>query len=188
MEDFIEPYNPDWKTEFENLKQILITELKDFEIDIQHVGSTSIPEQYAKPILDIDIIVANKSLLGDITARLENFGYTSKGEQGIIGRFAFRQLSTLTPSTEAKKEWQKHHLYVCFSDSLALKNHILFRETLLRDSGLVNKYSQLKRNLIKEKGMTKEKYTKEKTEFIISVLTSIGLDEKELNKIKYANM
>jgi hypothetical protein len=51
----------------------------------------------------------------------------------------------------------------------------------------VNKYSQLKMDLIKEKDMIREEYTKRKTEFIISVLTSIGLDEKELSEIKKCN-
>ena len=188
MTNFIEPYNTDWEIEFEDLKNIFYTELKEFEPDILHVGSTSIPGLCAKPILDIDIIIVNKSLLGVITSRLEKIGYLSKGEQGIMGRFAFRQLSNLAPSTYNNRKWQEHHLYVCFSGSLALKKHILFRDTLLRDSELVNEYSQLKMNLIKEKGMTREKYTKRKTEFIISVLTSIGLDEKELNEIKSANI
>lgn len=187
MTNFIEPYNPYWKTEFENLKQILYKELNEFEIDIQHVGSTSIPGLYAKPILDIDIIINNKIHLGDISNRLELLGYKNRGEQGISGRFAFRQSEDLTASTGANKTWQVHHLYVCFSDCLALKNHILFRDTLLKDRKLIEEYSQLKINLMKEKGMTKEKYTRQKTDFILTVLTMKGLDEKELSEIKNAN-
>ncbi len=188
MTNFIEAYNPDWKTEFEKLKHLLHSEFVDYNLDIQHVGSTSIPDLCAKPILDIDIIVENKSLIGDISARLETIGYLSRGEQGIPGRFAFRQSSSLTPVTAEDKTWQAHHLYVCFSDSLALKNHLLFRDYLLQHKALVNEYAQLKMELTKEKGITKETYTKHKTEFIISVLTSVGLDEKELLEIKKANI
>ena len=188
MTNFIEPYKSEWKIEFENLKSVLSKILDGYEIDIQHVGSTAIPKLFAKPILDIDIIINNKDHLNEITSKLEKFGYKNKGEQGISGRFAFRQISTLTPKTNHNKKWQKHHLYVCFSDSLALKNHLLFRDVLLVDKKLVNEYSLLKIKLMKEKNMTKEKYTRQKTNFIIAVLASSGLDENELNEITKVNV
>ncbi len=187
MIDLIRPYSPDWKTSFEKIETVLETTLKGLDISIQHVGSTSIPGLYAKPILDIDIVIENKTLLNEISARLEKIGYKNKGEQGISGRFAFRQTSEFTPATATKQTWQSHHLYVCFSDSLALKNHLLFRDTLLQDKLLAERYSALKMALVKEKGMTREEYTKRKTEFIISVLTSLGLDTNELNEIINAN-
>jgi len=187
MISFIEPYNSNWKTEFDNLKKTLLIILNDFKIDIQHVGSTAVPNLFAKPILDIDIIVDNKALLDDITLRLQKNGYESKGEQGILGRFAFRQASELTPQTEDNKKWQEHNLYVCYSDSLALKNHLLFRDALLNDKGLAEQYSMLKISLIRENKMTREKYTKQKTDFIISVLSKLGLDNDELNEISDAN-
>lgn len=36
--------------------------------------------------------------------------------------------------------------------------------------------------------MTKEKYTRQKTNFIIAVLASSGLDENELNEITKVNV
>ncbi len=189
MTKFIEPYNPNWKTEFENIKQIIQTELNDLslQIDIQHVGSTSIPGLLAKPILDIDIIIDNKDLLKDIALRLEKIGYKSEGEQGISGRFAFRQTSNFTPLTATKNKWQSHHLYVCYSESLALKNHLLFGDTLIKDKDLLEKYSELKKSLTDNLKTTREEYTTKKTDFIISVLTIAGLDEKELVEITNAN-
>ncbi|MES2727396.1 MAG: GrpB family protein [Bacteroidota bacterium] len=188
MKNFIQPYNPDWKIEFEKLKQIFNKELQDFEIEIQHVGSTSITGLHAKPILDIDIIINDKKQLGDIAGKLEKLGYISKGEQGISGRFAFRQSSKLTPSTGIFKNWQEHHLYVCFSDSLALRNHLMFRDILLQDHKLAEEYSQLKIDLANEKDMTREIYTERKTDFILKVLAHNGLDKEELDEIKNANV
>lgn len=185
--NLIQPYNPNWKIEFEHLKNTLNTKLRDFEIDIQHVGSTSIPELYAKPILDIDIIIEDKNLIGKIATSLEDLGYKNRGEQGIIGRFAFRQSSEFTPLTELNKKWQEYHLYVCFSDSLALKNHLLFRDTLLKNRKLVEEYSLLKQSLVKQENMTKEKYSKLKTDFILEILLLNGLDEEEVNEIRKAN-
>jgi GrpB-like predicted nucleotidyltransferase (UPF0157 family) len=185
--NLIEPYNPNWATEFKELKSCLLEKLFGLNIDVQHVGSTAIPNLPAKPILDIDLIIHDKSLLTKISKRLENIGYTNKGEQGITGRFAFRQTSEYIPVKGNNKEWQKHHLYVSYSDSLALKNHLLFREALLSDRKLVVQYATLKINLTKETGMTKEKYTNRKTDFIISILSKIGFDESELDEITNAN-
>lgn len=188
MGNFIEPHQAKWKIEFDQLKDVLLQVLEGFEVDVQHVGSTAIPELFAKPILDIDIILNNKSLIKNIVGRLERIGYKSRGEQGIPGRFAFRQESERTPNIGKNKKWQEHHLYVCFLDNLALKNHLLFRDALLKDPKIVQEYSQLKISLTREIGMTRECYTKKKTDFIVSLLTSMGLDENELSEIKKANI
>lgn len=187
MAKLIEPHTEAWAIEFSHLKEVLQEILNSFDIIIEHVGSTSIPGLCAKPILDIDIILEYKPQLTQIAKRLENAGYINKGEQGIEGRFAFRQAKETTPTTSSKKKWQEHHLYVCYSDSLALKNHLLFRDALLRDATLVEEYNQLKQALVKKIGITREEYTKQKTEFIIAVLANNGLNENELNKIILVN-
>lgn len=189
MTTFIEPYNPNWKIEFENIRQVIETELSDLSplIDIQHIGSTSIPGLFAKPILDIDIIIENKDLLQSITSRLEQIGYKYKGEQGIPGRFAFRQTSGYIPLTAGNNKWQSHHLYVCYADSVALKNHISFRDILRNDKELLEKYSELKKSLTNNLKITREEYTAGKTDFIISVLATSGLNETELQDITKVN-
>ena len=187
MRNLITPYNPEWKQEFERLGAVLRTSLKDPEIDIRHVGSTSVPGLHAKPILDIDLVIHDKSSLDRISRILISLGYIGRGDQGVPGRFAFRQSSPQTPVVTGGEKWQEHHLYVCFSDSLALKNHIIFRDSLLRNGDLVKEYSKLKMDLVNQKGMTREQYTIQKTGFILDVLTSNGLSENELNEIKMAN-
>jgi GrpB-like predicted nucleotidyltransferase (UPF0157 family) len=187
MRNLITPYDPEWKREFERLSAILRASLEDFEIDIQHVGSTSVPGLHAKPILDIDIIIHDKSSLDHISRILASMGYIGRGDQGVPGRFAFRQSSPQTPVVTDIEIWQEHHLYVCFSDSLALKNHIIFRDSLLRNSELVKEYSNLKIDLVNQKGMTREQYTIQKTGFILNVLSVQGLNESELNEIRMAN-
>ena len=181
------PYNPEWKREFERLSTVLRARLKDFETDIQHVGSTSVPGLPAKPILDIDIIIQDKSSLDPISEILGGLGYIGRGDQGVPGRFAFRQSSPLTPFGAGVNKWQEHHLYVCFSDSLALKNHIIFRDSLLKNGELVKEYSKFKMDLVNEKGMTRERYTIQKTAFILNVLMGNGLTENELDEIRMAN-
>jgi GrpB-like predicted nucleotidyltransferase (UPF0157 family) len=113
MKNRLEAYNPNWKIAFESIKYIIETELADLgkQFDIEHIGSTSIEGLYAKPVLDIDIIISNHNLLNNISTKLERIGYKAKGEQGIPGRFAFKQTSEFVPLTGDKIHRQPHHLY-----------------------------------------------------------------------------
>lgn len=186
---FIEPYSPKWKSGFESIKQAIESGLGGLahQIDIQHIGSTSVEGLVAKPILDIDIIIENKLLLPGITAGLERLGYTARGEQGIPGRFAFRQQSDKTPITGTNENRHPHHLYVCYADSPALKNHILFRDALRNDPDLLRSYADLKMSLAADLTIAREEYTIRKTGFIISVLARAGLNMQDLEEISDAN-
>lgn len=182
-----EPYNPAWADRFLQLKLRLEAILSDYALDIQHVGSTSIPGLPAKPILDIDIIIEDPSLLTGISSELEKAGYHNRGDQGIPERFAFRQQSIYTPDSPERTKWMEHHLYVCFSDSLALKNHLLFRDALSADKALCMQYAALKERLTGRNGISREQYTREKTEFILEVLRKQGMTVVELSAIRAAN-
>ncbi|MCX6318795.1 MAG: GrpB family protein [Bacteroidetes bacterium] len=187
MLHLIQPYDPRWKSAFEQLRQVLADALSGMEVDIQHVGSTSIPDLCAKPIIDIDIIILSPSLLLAVSSILEKLGYIAKGEQGIPGRFAFRQSSTKVPIQNDFHAWQEHHLYVCYADSVAVKNHLLFRDALWKNATLVKEYASLKERLLQEKGMTRERYNRLKTDFILAVLASAGMNENELHSIRKQN-
>ncbi len=189
MATFLQPYNPQWKTEFESLKRELERSLGGLNqhLTIEHIGSTALIGLVAKPILDIDIIIEDTRLLHDIEKILITLGYVSRGEQGIPGRFAFRQKSDLVPFTDSKRKWQVHHLYVCYANSLALKNHLLFRDALRRDEALLQQYANLKRSLTENSKTKKEEYTIRKTDFILSVLAQAGLSQQELQDIADSN-
>jgi GrpB-like predicted nucleotidyltransferase (UPF0157 family) len=183
----INAYDPSWAIAYNNLSAFLKNALHDVDIDIQHVGSTAIPGLAAKPILDIDIIIQEKQLLQKVESTLIDVGYTSKGTQGIAGRFAFRQTSDTTPHNKLDTVWMPHHLYVCFADSLALKNHLLFRDALLKDRALALAYESIKHKISDSHLMTRKKYTRLKTDFILSVLKNAGLSPAEIEKIRAAN-
>ena len=37
------PYDPNWKTEFEHIRDYLMEHIGDLVIEIKHIGSTSVP-------------------------------------------------------------------------------------------------------------------------------------------------
>ncbi len=128
----VENYNPKWKTIFQDLKKVYENHLEGLILDIQHVGSTSVEGLAAKPIIDIDIVIKNdSSLLDSITHILNDLGYICLGDTGIIGRFAFLQAINTVPDTGII--WNDHNLYVCYEDSIGLKNHIEFRNYLRKN-------------------------------------------------------
>ena len=79
------PYDEEWPIEFEKEKKILEGILKNFDVEIEHVGSTSIPGLSAKPIIDIAIGVKDEKTLFEIEPIMAEAGddilndYETKG-------------------------------------------------------------------------------------------------------------
>jgi GrpB-like predicted nucleotidyltransferase (UPF0157 family) len=51
------PHNPDWQQTFEQAAQQVAQALGDNVVAIHHIGSTAIPGIYAKPIIDLLLVV-----------------------------------------------------------------------------------------------------------------------------------
>ena len=133
------PYQPTWPQQFRAIEATLKSILSDVSIiAIEHVGSTSVPDLPAKPILDIDVVVSRENVAA-ATAALQRAGYDYKGEWGIPDRHAFR-CSAFVPA---------RNLYVCVEGCLAVRNHLAVRDVLRRDGALRDEYGVLKRELAK---------------------------------------
>ena len=73
------PYDGQWPTQFEAVKAALAAIFGDLAVDIQHVGSTSIVGMWAKPILDIIVLVTDIAAVDGLTDRMEMAGYFPEG-------------------------------------------------------------------------------------------------------------
>ncbi|MBR3954904.1 MAG: HAD-IA family hydrolase [Clostridia bacterium] len=130
------PYNEQWKTDFEIIKQHLLPAAEDIIIGIEHIGSTSVKGLSAKPIIDIDIVIKDYSVFDTIVERLATLGYIHEGNLGIKDREAF--------DYKGNADLPKHHLYVCPEFSAELHRHISFRDYLRNHPEAVQKYSKVK--------------------------------------------
>lgn len=130
------PYNEQWKTDFEIIKQHLFPAVKDLIISIEHIGSTSVEGLSAKPIIDIDIVIKDYSVFDTVVEKLATLGYIHEGNLGIKDREAF--------DYKGDVDLPKHHLYVCPEFSLELHRHISFRDYLRNNPEAVLKYSKVK--------------------------------------------
>lgn len=68
-------YDPEWPRMFEREAQRILAALGDRALRIEHVGSTSVPELPAKPIIDIVLVVAESGNEPQYAAALEKAGY-----------------------------------------------------------------------------------------------------------------
>ena len=132
------PYDMAWQSAFEKIKGELEKAIGDLILGVEHVGSTSVEGMYAKPCIDIDVIIKDYSVFDAVVEGLKEIGYTHEGNLGIKDREAFKY--------SGKEHLQIHHLYVCPKSSEELHRHITFRDFLRSNPEAVKKYS-----LIKEK-------------------------------------
>ena len=130
------PYNEQWQTDFETIKQHLLSVVKNIIIGIEHIGSTSVEGLSAKPIIDIDIVIKDYSVFDTVVERLATLGYIHEGNLGIKDREAF--------DYKGDADLPKHHLYVCPEFSEELHRHIAFRDYLRNNPEAVQQYSRVK--------------------------------------------
>lgn len=179
-------YDPQWPEQFEELRSIFAAALANHIIAIEHVGSTAIPGSVAKPVLDIDIIVADEIHLNKVIPVIALLGYRYMGEQGIPGRYVFKAVSKKSPDTNTGILRPKHHLYCCLENSISLTNHLLFRDALRNDDNLVRRYGELKKSLALT-AADMDVYVEGKSDFIAGVLQLAGLSEKHIKNITIQN-
>jgi GrpB-like predicted nucleotidyltransferase (UPF0157 family) len=87
----ISEYDPRWPALFCELRDGLPAGLRMRARLIEHIGSTAVPGLAAKPIIDIDVVVADQADVAEAIAMLAAAGYPHKGDAGVPGREAFDQ-------------------------------------------------------------------------------------------------
>ena len=149
---------------------------------IEHVGSTSVEGMWAKPILDIDIIVINNRDSKQVIERLISVGYSHIGNLGVEGREALKYKKDNKHIT-----WMDHNLYVCIDECENLRNHLLLRKHLRNNVKAIEVYSKIKRELAEKYPHDIDAYVDGKTIIITEFLKNEGMGIDELNRIETIN-
>lgn len=135
---------------------------------IEHIGSTSVPQLVAKPIIDIMAGVRPGVSAGDLVATVREIGYVHRPGD-FVDRETFRRDG---PSGE-----RTHHLHVV--PASATEHHdILFRDRLRRDADQRVEYEALKLRLARDHAGDPDRrgYSAGKTEFIQRVVDAERAD------------
>ena len=163
----VQPYDEMWKQDFISISNEIRDALGELALRIEHVGSTSVPGLSAKPVIDIDVVIRDYSVLDEVISRLAKIGYQHEGNLGIAGREAF--------GYEGKEHLKEHHLYVCPEDSPELKRHIAFRDYLQSHPDAVQEYSRIKEEAASFYPYDIDQYIGHKSPVIEKIYKEIGL-------------
>ena len=152
------PYDPTWSGEFVTESKHILCALGDNVASMYHIGSTAIPGIFAKPILDILLVVHDVFRLDSQAGSMKELGYEAMGEFGISGRRYFRKSNRLGVST--------HHVHAYQSGSADIERHIAFRDYLIAHPAEAQAYSALKRELARVHPEDRQAYVNGKDAFV----------------------
>lgn len=170
-------YDPGWPERFEAIRAQLGEALNAVEVlAIEHVGSTSVPGLAAKPVIDVDVVVAAERVPEAIKA-LEAVGYRHLGDLGIEDRQA------MAPPDDGVRR----NVYVIAADSLALRNHLGVRAVLRSRPDLRARYGRLKLDLAERDFTDIGEYVEAKSDVLAEILAAAGINTDEKARIRDAN-
>ncbi|MDD3641723.1 MAG: GrpB family protein [Atribacterota bacterium] len=152
-------YDSQWPELFRQEANRLISVLCKKAIQVEHVGSTSVPGLCAKPIIDMLLVVEDSADEASYLPILETAGYT---------------LHIREP------EWLEHrvvkgpvtdiNLHVFSKDASEIDRMLLFRDWLRTHKADRDKYARVKKSLAKNKWRHVQHYADAKTEVILEIM------------------
>lgn len=155
--------------EWERVAEATIRDLKniflDKALDIQHVGSTSIKEIKAKPIIDIAVGVKSFEDVDKFIETLEDKGFIHVAENDDEHQRFFS-------CGDFEYDIRTHHIHVVIFGDKEWCDYIKFRDTLNNDVSKRRAYEELKINLEKKYPNDRYEYTEAKADFIIGILNN----------------
>lgn len=157
-------FDPDWNVEFAKETQLISRVLDISPESIEHVGSTSVTDLSAKPI--IDILVARSGLDREyVITSLLGLGYS------FWDKDEFQQVRLMFYKNSCQPVFNVHVADIkgeFWSDLTA------FRNRLRSNPDLARSYESLKRRLAYEHQNDLEAYTAAKTAFVRQVTGARG--------------
>ena len=151
------PHSHLWSEKYQNegkkLKVILGKNLHS----IHHIGSTALIKSYAKPIIDIMLLVFSLKELDSLNRKMQDLGYVPMGEYGITGRRYF------TKDFDGKRAFQIHAFHF---EKKGASKYLLFRDYLNNYPKEAMDYSKFKQELAEKYPEDIELYTKAKAPYI----------------------
>lgn len=161
----IVPYQSDWPEKFKIEKENLKKVFGEAALEIEHIGSTSIPGLAGKPIIDIVVMIEDYRQADDFTPLLAKIGYIEQ------------------PASTERNYYTKGmptdiHLSIAFTDRGGFwPRQIIFREYLRKHPDVRQEYERLKKELLQNDPTGRGSYLGGKTEYVHRVLDRAGWKE-----------
>jgi len=149
-------YDPAWPLRFAALRAPLAEALAGVAERIEHVGSTAVPGLAAKPIVDVQVAVADPDGEELFRPALERLGYVLRVREP--GHQMFR-----TPALDV-------HVHVWRAGGEDERRHLLFRDWLRRDDADRARYEGVKRALAAREWDDMNAYADAKSPVIMEIM------------------
>lgn len=182
MKITIEPYNPNWVHQFDEIKNELNDILVDFDPIIEHFGSTSIPHLAAKPVIDILVGIDDTKYFREIEKRMKSHPYiyyevynSSMPNRRLFVRLKDEVDTTLFPKIyqtldniphQELNESRIAHVHIWKFGTPDWIRHIAFRDYLIAHPYIKKEYETLKKELSKRNWEDGNDYNTGKDKFI----------------------
>ena len=160
------PYDPAWPALFAQDAARLKTAIGPHVMHIEHVGSTSVPNLLAKPIIDIAVAVASE---GAADACIEPLTLLDYEYRGMHGDDPDRRYYVLD-----REGRRLIHIHLYILPAPAWDEMLRFRDALRRTPSLLAAYAAEKERVAAAVAWNKAAYSEAKGPFIRSLLE--GLD------------
>ena len=155
-------YNTNWRRDYieevEKLRNSPFLSALNFE----HIGSTSIPNIKAKPIIDIIVGVNSFPIEEAIIRALEEYGYTYMQEMSVADRLYF-----------IKRGLKNYNVHIITYKGLVWEKDVLFRDYLIKNPDKAQEYSSLKEQILSDGIDTLLEYSQKKADFISEILKNM---------------
>jgi GrpB-like predicted nucleotidyltransferase (UPF0157 family) len=132
----------------------------DQALAIEHIGSTAIPGLFAKPIIDLTVLIRKRSQADLFIQPLQQLGYMYDKPHSSSERHLFR-----------KGNPTEFHLSIAYADQGGFwERQILFRDYLKQHPETREEYAALKSRLLTQDPTAMNSYIAGKSEFVKKVL------------------
>jgi len=156
-------YDSAWPERFLEEEAKVRSALGDRALQVEHVGSTSVPNLAAKPIVDMVLVVADSAREEEYVPALEQAGYALTIRESDW--FEHRLLKT--PERDV-------HLHVFSTGCEEVERMLAFREHLRADDDDRELYERTKRELAGRTWEHVQHYADSKTEVVEQIMSRVG--------------
>jgi GrpB-like predicted nucleotidyltransferase (UPF0157 family) len=152
-------YDPEWPRLFEREADRIRAVLGKRAVQLEHVGSTSVPGLAAKPIIDIMLVVPDSGDELAYVPDLEAAGYV------LVIREAERQQHRVFKGPDTNV-----NLHVYSPGSPEIERYLIFRDRLRSDPADRERYQRVKRELARRDWRYVQQYADAKTEVVEEII------------------
>ena len=159
------PYDPAWPVMFATEAARLHAAIGAHVMRIEHVGSTSVPNLLAKPVIDIAIAVTSTAAADACIEPLMSLGYEYRGMHGHDPDRRYYVLD--------REERRLIHIHLYILPAPAWDEMLSFRDALRHTPSLLAAYAAEKARVAAAVAWNKAAYSEAKGPFIRAVLDEL---------------